>query len=405
MNPDRERRDDPDAIADSGPERAAELFSRAERVAGTSRVELYHRRTTRVRVAREPWTTLPSSFGGCEEGIAVRLADSAGRWSFGASSGGGTASLLWAIEAARRSGPIGGGSDDPRVWGAGDGRFRSDVDEAPPPDQTALLDWLDAALGTLARSRSRVEGGSPSGWIEAGRTVEILVGHGGLATLRSRTRIWAMGSADRGRPPRTLAARRLASLSTDGWAEPDVDRAPVVGEGIGPPRPVLFEGRAACELVRYLATVVHGKGASLGTPVGPGWRVADDPRDPEGLAGGSFDDTGFSTTRRVLSDGRQVVGTLEERGHSWRPSFRDPPETLFTTLSIPGERGEIPPKARRIGFLRVHRLTPARWVLETPGPTYVEADPRDLVRRCLAAFGPPRRLLPGVSAPSLLFDR
>ena len=399
-------REDRGVIPQPEPERIASLLSLAEQAAPEARIELYHRWTTRTRIAREAWSAGPLRFAGCEEGIAVRLADAVGRWTFGASSGGGSPSLLWAIEAARSSEPAGGGEEGPRAWGAGDGSFQLDLDEGPLPEEAAMEEWLDLALDALIRARGVAQRGPASGWIEAGRTVEVLVGQGGIATMRSRNRVWAMGSAGRERPLGALAvaARRISSLSADAWAEQWTASTASGGRGEWTRGPVVLEGRAAGELVRHLAAAVHGRGAAPGAPVGSGWRVVDDPLDPDGLSGGRFDDAGFPAGRRALSDGRQAVGALEGRGHSWRPSFRDPPEALFTTLLVLGGSEEAPPRTPRVHDLRIHRLAADRWVAEAPGPTYVEARPLDLVQRCVSSFGPVRRVLPGVVSPALLVD-
>jgi hypothetical protein len=90
---------------------------------------------------------------------------------------------------------------------------------------------------------------------------------------------------------------------------------------------------------------------------------------------------------------------------------------MFTTLVLEGGEDPMPPKGFSAHDLRVHRLTPDRWVLDLLGTWLREGRPsasldrlrlpvrpHDLVARCTRAIGTSRLHANGVSTPTLVFE-
>jgi hypothetical protein len=145
--------------------------------------------------------------------------------------------------------------------------------------------------------------------------------------------------------------------------------------------------------------------------------VADEPLAPDALFGGSFDDAGFPTRRRVLADGARGIGTVDGPGCLRRPSYRDPPRAqpfhpvLEDGPEDPGGDGLL------VSELAVHPLPDGRWILECDGilrrgaewgPAVrgglISTNPALLARCCVARVGPARSSHRGVRTPALLFE-
>jgi hypothetical protein len=374
---------------------------------GFRAIELYHRAALSIRVSLDTRDGTTSRTG-ADQGMALRAEPAAGREvRFAAGSGGGEEALVRLLELASR----GAGGEWSPDWTAAEGDL-SDVDaDGGLPAPGELTDWLHRARRRLA------EVPGDGCWVEVARTVESWVGAAGLRARRERTRAWALA-----RPigrPLIVASRGFDRLRAEGWAELMTDRA-VHGPSGAPATaglPLLFTGETSALLVQALAHAVHGAGAAPVKTVGPGWRLADDPRAPGALFGGRFDDAGFPTNRTVLADGDRLLVHLEERGHWRRPSFRDRPLVMPANLVVDPPTVEPPERALRVSGLSIHPLAPDRWVLEVEGtfleagkpvrsaPTgWIETSPGALVERCLGGVGPPRSFHRGVTTPALLFD-
>jgi hypothetical protein len=262
--------------------------------------------------------------------------------------------------------------------------------------------------------------------VEAATTVECIVADGGLAAVRTRTRAWAMARMRASDPairtPRPLfvADRSWARLDSGEWAELAAQRrwqsGALAGSRTGRMR-VTFTAEAAALLVAGLVRTLHTGPGATGLPVGPGWRVVDDPLAPDALFGGSFDDAGFPTRRRILADGARGIEAADGPGSLRRPSFRDPPQVLpFHPVledgpELPGDDGLL------VSELAVHPLPDGRWILECDGVLrrsgewgpavrggLISTSPAVLARSCVARVGPARNSHRGVRTPALLFE-
>lgn len=399
----------------------ARLLRKAAVLVRPHAVELYQRGSIRLRVTHSADDPDPTIQLGHEEGLAVRLApEGAGGFSFAAASGRGEAALRCAIALALRNGPS--GDSIGTAWATSPGPGLLDRERSLRlPSPSRLLRWLATSLGSL-------ESKPPlSAWVEAAVTVESLAADGGLLASRSRSRVWALarfpvrGAAGLHEPPRVLAGRSLDELRTEDWserpegAEPTERQAARIGSRTSP---AVFLPEAASTLVSALVRSLHGQGHECGLKVGPGWRVTDDPLEPNSLFGGHFDDTGHPTRRSILSDGKTVIATIDGEGHMRRASYRDPPVPLAANLLVE-ESGEAPPgHGLLVAEARIHPLEPESWALEVDGAVLRGGEacepvrgavfrvaPADLVRRCVAAVGARRRdPRVRVVTPSLVFD-
>jgi hypothetical protein len=230
--------------------------------------------------------------------------------------------------------------------------------------------------------------------LEVGLTTEILVGAESWVGIRTRAR----SSALVGRHPRLVARRGLGFA---GWP----DRFEDTQENGELEVPLALEPEAAGPVVAALVHAFHLGSVTIGSEVGEGWQVTDDPLAVDGLAGGSFDDAGFPVSRRTLSAGGRILAGIEGPGTYWRRSFRDAPLSLPSTIVVGSER-PAPAGATVVHSCRVIPLGRDRWVLEFPGdPTrFVQTDPGTLVRACRASFGPPAVTADGAVTPGLIFD-
>jgi len=344
---------------------------------------------------------------------------------FAAATGYDAASLRWAVENARPLADRGTNGGPP--WATGGSRRvdRDDVDRLPSPAE--LRSWLTRSWDLL---RALPGVGGPiepvEAWVEAAATAECLVGHGGLATVRTRTRAWAMarvGALDPVLPaPRPLfvASRRWDRLEAKGWADLAAERRWQSGALAGAHAgrmPVTFTAEAAAALVAALVRELHGGFRADEIPVGPGWRVVDDPLAPEALFGGDFDDAGFPTCRRTLADGVRGTDAATDRGFFRRPSFRDPPQVLPCHPVLEAGKEDPGNDGWLVSDLAVHPLPDGIWVLECDGILrrgsewgplvrggLISTTPDALVRSCVGRVGPSRPSHRGVRTPALVFD-
>jgi len=343
---------------------------------------------------------------------------------FAAASGGGQLAMRRVID--RASGALPERTPEDAEWMPRAGGSVYDHDPAEEfPDLPALEDWLERAWTALVASRA--VSGSIDGatlWVEVAETVETWVTDRSLKASRSRVRAWALiqPSPQRGKAlprPAFVAKRRWQGLPESGWGEILGDRiASTAPAEPAPARPtkLLFNPETSAKLVTALVRTVHSRERGLGSRVGPGWKLVDDPNDPDALFGCSFDDAVFRTRRRTLADGRQLVGLLEGQGNYRRPSFRDPPAPHPTHIVVEADRAEPPAGGMLVSESQIHPLG-ADWIIEVRGALlhegrpvaplrhgYLRIRPEDLVERCLAAVGGPRSSHRGVRTAALLFD-
>jgi len=344
---------------------------------------------------------------------------------FGAASGCDIGSLRWALEHSRSVGR--GEADDVPTWAVGEPE-RADRDEMERlPSPAELKSWLARSWDLLEAQPgvgSRLE--IADAWVEAAATVESLVGSGGLAAVRTRTRAWAMARlrardpAIRAPRPLLVAGRRWDRLDEAGWAALAGERCwetgALAGSRAGRMR-VTFRAEAAALLVAALVRALHTGTAAIGRPVGPGWAVADDPFVPDALFGGAFDDAGFPAQRRILADGERVTDAAAGPGAFRRPSFRDPPQPLAFHPALESGREEPEGEGLWVSELAIHPLPDGRWLLECDGALrrgseagpwirggLVSTTPGTLVRSCVARVGPARSSHTGVRTPALVFE-
>jgi hypothetical protein len=297
-----------------------------------------------------------------------------------------------------------------------------DTDPLRLPQADELVRWLDVACGALPR---RDEEADPSARVEAAAVIETWVATGGRRAARSRLLAWAAAepkdAADWARGPLVLAGRTWESLGADGWASIAADRVwpGQAGRARTLPAkvPLLLSPEASATLVATLVGALHVTGGAREIPVGPGWRVRDDPFAAGAVRARAFDDACFDTRVRCLADGHAVVGGLGGAGTLHRGSYRDWPQPRATHLVVEPPPTELPREAILATGLRVHPLAPDEWLLELrggvlrggePGPAIERAilptSPADLAARCVAGLGPAQASWRHTTAPALLFD-
>lgn len=403
---------DPDAQWERT-ERVWESAVAAGRGAGGYRVELYTRASRRLRV-RLPGSGVPLVEYGVDSGLAVRLHDP-DEAVLGFAAGAGIAPEVAACAtrmAAARLVPC-----DHAPWSESQGD-RFDVRDGPHrlPDPENLARWLCTAVPDA-------EGGlADEPWVEASVTVETLR-NDTCGWLRGRRRVWAACLSPvvslRGAEPvaRVVAAEDPGALPPDPWSTVSFPVFEPTGpHGASSSEGVIFDGDALATLVPALARSLYAGGAANGVETGPGWIVADDPSHPLSLVGGSWDDAGFPSRRRLLADGCRSVGWLEGPGCLLRGSFRDPPESAVSLLTVHPPAVSPPRKAHLVRAARIHPLYPA-WIIETDGVLLREGtpcgefsghciatNPRSLVRSCVGGIGEPGLRAGVVLSPALCFE-
>jgi hypothetical protein len=402
---------------------AAMLRQRSRKAASASGVEVFHRSSTRVRVSIEPPEWRPRYFEAREDGVAVRLDLGERGIAFAACSGGDGAAVDRAL--ARAIGAVPQVRPEGQLWATRTRSASFDLEhDATLPSREDLEHWLERATASFARCAGGEGHVVGPAWVEAGYTIETLVADTSLTAFRSRRRVWGLAMVRPARTsmaperPRIVAARTLGALPIDGWSEfldgactgPGADGRAAAGS-------LVVASEAAATLVASLAATLHGPERSPGSTVGRAWRLRDVPRWPKGLSGGRFDDAGFSTHSSTLADGSRVVEVLGAQGHFRRPSFRDLPTPMFTTLVVEEADDPMPSRGMMADALRVHRLHPGRWVLDLEGNRLerglpsgdrarlrLAVRPLELVLRCARAVGPARLYPNGVATPMLVFE-
>ena len=362
----------------------------------TARVELFAKVALRVRVTRDIAGTRTTFDHARESGLAVRLLraehEHAG---FAAASGLDSDAIRWAAASA--------------------GSFRSKASASTPAstDAVAAERWdLDAplslpseeALSTALVTRPALK------WVEAGTTIEVLVGPDGWLAARRRHRLWALGGVPEGR----LYAQR----GLTGW-ENLLDRPGVEDELVSRPDSddlgvLILTPDAAAPVVAALVDAFHGPGSAQFDEQAGGWSISDEPVRQDGLAGGSFDDAGFPATSRVLADKGAYRDRLGGPGTFRRTSFREPPTEIATNLVMaPGEPVSNATPGSVAIRCRVLPLAPQLWVLELdladqdhsrdPMRRWIRVQPRELLAACAGGLGGLRVTATGPIVPALKF--
>ena len=362
-----------------------------------ARVELFAKVSLRSKVTRDHLGNGVMLDHSHETGLAVRVMqaghDHAG---FAAASGLSAEVLRWAMDTACSFG----------AQAAASAPSPSDIVAAERWDLDAEAELpAEDALTAAVVSRPSLE------WVEAGTTMEVLVGAEGWLAARRRHRIWAL---DGGAGTRLFAQRGFA-----GW-ESFLDGARLedshgVHSESGDLGVLVITPCGASSVVAALVETFHGASEARATRSGPGWSVTDEPNRPEGLAGGSFDDAGFPEVSSVLAADGVWMGRISGPGTFRRTSFREPPTELATNLVMPsGEATSIPDGAAVARRCRVLRLSSELWVLELDikGGTspsgwerrWVRVRPQALLEACSSRLGGSRVTPNGPIVPGLLFE-
>jgi hypothetical protein len=248
-------------------------------------------------------------------------------------------------------------------------------------------------------------------WVEAGTTIELLIGAEGWLTARRRHRFWAL-SADH---DVGLAAKRGftgCEQLLDGLGDDDLFQAP---RGVSDLGVLVLAPDAASAVVAALVGEFHGPRSVGSEEIGGGWNVIDEPVRTDGLAGGSFDDAGFPAATRELAVDGVWLGNLTGPGTFRRASFREPPSETATNLVVPsGEVNLLPARAAVARRCRVIRVSRDLWVLEVdllnrPGLVgldrrWVRVHPRALLAACASRLGEKRVTATGPIVAGLLFE-
>jgi hypothetical protein len=369
-------------------DRARSLWRHASGKARTAHVELYVKTSSRLRVSRRFHAADVGLQHVNETGHALRiLPRGSDRAGFAASSGLSVSAIGWTLGAAanidsQRPALVPRGAD------VAEERFDLDAPDVIPAD-----DDLRAALLRRPFLRS----------LEAGTTLEALVGAGGWIAVRRRHRFWGVVGIPR--------VRLVAQRGFEFWErclDAPIETAPAapIGE---PLRTFELASSAAAPVVNALVDVFHGRTANQSLEVGPGWEVADDPTRPDGLSGGSFDDSGFPTERRALAQGGVWVGRLDGPGTFWRASFRNPPvESASNLVLASGDLASAVGTNRiQATHARVIRMAPGLWVLELEFHAqrkWLRVDPRSLLAACSRRLGAATVSSDGPIVPGLRFE-
>ena len=225
-------------------------------------------------------------------------------------------------------------------------------------------------------------------WIEAGTTSEALVGPSGWVAIRRRHRTWARTLEH----PQLLVARRVTSK----WDQVAVAR---------PTWEISRRSSWVGLLPEAVAPIVPRLIEEYAEKLPRAWSISDEPRHPEGLVGGTFDDIGFETrptpVRPISAEGR-----LE---YFLRRSFRDPPSLGFSNLVLHGNDREAPPKVCAVASgSRLVALGPDDWVLELDLGEGEKRRVRSTPSALAASFGPtmgaPRPTADGPIVPGTVID-
>ena len=378
-------------------DRARSLWREALSRETTARVELFAKVSFRSKAARDlegAGATLDHAY---ESGLAVRVLraghDHAG---FAAASGLSAEVVRWAL-------------DTSCTFGAQPPASAPGPSDAVPAERWDLDEAIElpteGALTAGLLSRPSLE------WVEAGTTLEVLIGAEGWLAARKRHRLWALGG---GADARLVAQRGFAGWEhlLDGAGADDSFGA---HSGSGSLDVLVLTPDAASAVVAALVERFHGTGSAPSTRSGHGWDVADEPIRPDGLAGGSFDDAGFPAVSRVLAADGLWVDRLGGPGTFRRASFREPPTESATNLCIrSGEANSIPDRAAIARRCRVLRPSNELWVLELDlwdgmraggfERRWVRVQPQTLLEACANILGGAEVTPTGPIVPGLLFE-
>jgi len=377
-------------------DQARSLWRDASSRVSTARVELFAKASSRIRVARVLGGTGVTVDRTVESGLAVRVIGAGrDRAGFAASSGLAQDDARWATERAAAYGAQASAAE-PAASAIESERWDLD-DEAALPGE----DMLTGAL----HDRLHVS------WIEAGTTLEVLVGTSGWIAARRRQRIWALADVS---GPQLFAQRGFggwdARIDARDEETSRVDRA-----GVAPGRTVILSPHAAAPVVAALVDAFHREGVEPRGALGAGWGVADEPVRPDALVGGAFDDAGFPAARRVLADDGLWVGALAGPGTYRRSSFRDPPvEAASNLVMAGGQRGIALAGAANVSRSRVIRISPELWVLELElagglrssevTRNWIRTSPAALIGCCRSRLGGATLTPDGPIVPFLVFE-
>ena len=378
-------------------DRARSLWRDAADRASTARVELFAKAALRFRVTRDLDGTSATFDRAFESGLALR-AFRAGheRAGFAAASGLSDDVLRWAVDTActyRAQAPASAPHSSDAIAAE-----RRDLDAAIclPSEETLTT-------GLIARPHLE--------WIEAGTTIEILIGAEGWLAARRRHRLWALGQ---GPDAKLVAQRGFAGWEQllDGLGAHDPFESRALPAGL---EALVLTPDAASSVVAALVDAFHGTGSAQWAECGDGWDIVDDPVRSDGLSGGSFDDAGFPAVSRVLAADGVWVERLGGPGTFRRGSFREPPVESATNLVMAsGSARSIPARATVARRCRVLRPSPELWVLELDlvdtsnergmERRWVRVRPRALLAACAARLGKPRVTSEGPIVPALLLE-
>jgi hypothetical protein len=207
------------------------------------------------------------------------------------------------------------------------------------------------------------------------------------------------------RPPIFFASRGWRAGSLDDWrdriaAHARSDAAPIPTH----PKRIVFLPEPSAKLSLLLVGSLHAAQDTLGTRVGPGWVVSDEPRSPGALFGGNFDDDLELTQTKILAERGTIVGSLTGPGHARRPSYRDLPEPAAAHLVCRPPNLDPEDDDRVVTGVRAYPAS-SDWILEIqPGPGWIRITPHELARRCLGGIGTPKATHRGGTCPSLAFE-
>jgi hypothetical protein len=403
---------------DDSLERLRELHRRARRRAGRRGVELYHRAATTLRVTRARGAATDEVQTGHEDGLAVRTFDpSNGCVGFAATSGCREGAVDWVVGRATESELAEAGCP----WAEGHGTM---IDRDP-----AVSDWDEARVGRWiddALSRLPGDDAPRSVSVEIARTVETWVADGGPAGSRVRTRAWAVaqglpqGVSTSSPAPLITAARSPQNLDVRAWSALVAERtwsSGIRATSFNGKSAVVFRQESAATLVQVLVQALSTPDQPLIIPVGPGWKLVEDPLEPGALLGGTFDDCGFPAVSKTLADGCRTSDTLSGPGSWRRGSYRDRPRPMAANVRVASLEATLPRDSVAATTVVLHRLDPARWAIEftggllsggEAGPSisrgFIEIGPEALVRRCAGTIGVARADHRGVTCPGLVFS-
>jgi predicted Zn-dependent protease len=369
-------------------ERANVLWGEVAQRTNRGRVELYAKTSRRLRVARDLTGREVTINSAHESGLAVRTSrPGQDRSGFAASSGFSEDAARWVASVANDSEVL--------VTAAAPGPEHSIASQRRDLDEDVPLPTSEA-LTTCVMANPGAE------WVEAAVTLEVLVGAEGWIAARRRNRLWAL--AGDGRP------YLLAQRGFEAWEQLVNRREGPTSLGTHPKSPgwteLVLQPDAAGIVVAALVESFHLDSASEWVEAGKGWSVADEPLNPNGLAGGSFDDVGFPAAPRVLASDGLWVGSLGGPGTFRRSSFREPPSESVSNLMVPEGTIKSSPGlvARRCRLLR---LSTNLWVLELDlpeGPFWIRTNPRQLLAGCRYRMGGARLTPAGPIVPAIVFE-